>query len=193
MPLKLYGWQHITYLLVTTLIFVTIIVLTKIYAKDKKTLTIVIKSMAALLLVAIIANRLSIVYKNDTPYYLGLLPSSFCGVSSLVLSLSVLFTKRDSAFLHFVVYIGFVGGFITLVYPDFIPQANSLFYFPTISGLFHHTVMVFLVLLMSVTGYFTPSIKKWYAVILGLTCYMTWGLFLTDILKVGAMTIGGDF
>ena len=109
-----------------------------------------------------------------------MIPNSFCGLSSLLLSISVLVGKKDNWFFHFICYLGFIGGLITLIYPDFLGQNQSFLYPATISGLLHHTIMFYLVLIMIITKYFVPTLKKWYYLPLGLACVMTYGLFLLD-------------
>lgn len=143
-------------------------------------------------MLAISVNRCAIA--NNNIDLLLLMPGTFCGITSLVFALTVLFTKKDSAFMHFVVYIAFAGAFVMLIYPNFIIGANTIFYpLSSFSGLIHHSIMLLLVLLVFTTGYFKPNIKRWYAVPLGLTCYMTYGLFLYDILDKRALSIGEAF
>lgn len=190
---ELYGIEHILYLIISFVIMAISIILTKKFVKNDKVLTIIIKSIAGVLLLTVILNRLFIVFVQETPNWLDFIPNTYCGLSSYVLALSVLLTKRNSSILHFVVYIAFVGGLATMFYPDFIGQANSIFYSKTITGLLHHTLQVFLILMMMINGYFKTDIKKWYCVPLGLACYMTWGLFLNDIIGISAMQIGRDF
>lgn len=176
----IYGLEHIIYLIIViTLMIIGIILIIK-KAKTEKQVTLVIKLIALLLLSVILWNRISIAVGHDDIRLF--LPDSFCGTSSLVLSLAVLFFKKNNVILHFVSYIGFVGGSITLFYPDFIGQADSIFYPMTISGLLHHTVMVFLVLAMVITKYLQPSLKKWKYVPIGLSFFMTYGIFLITVI-----------
>jgi predicted benzoate:H+ symporter BenE len=67
-----------------------------------------------------------------------------------------------------------------MIYPDFIGQAQSIFYPLTISGLLHHSVSLYLSVLMIVTGFFQPTIRKFYIFPLGMSFYMTYGVFLMD-------------
>lgn len=191
MGVKLYSFPHILYLLITLIVIAVAVILVKKYVKNQKTLNIVIKILAAVLLVSVIINRLTLAIMFDN--WKLFIPGSFCGVTSFALSIAVLTTKKNSIFLHCLAYVGFVGGIITLVYPDFIAQDASIFYMPTITGLIHHSLITLLVTVMSVTGYFVPTIKKWYALVLGLCCYMTYGLFLVDIAGIQALSIGQDF
>lgn len=193
MEIELYGWQHFTYLAVVIILMAVALIAVKRFAKTEKSQIIIVKIVAAVLLMAVVANRLSLVYKNGDPNWYSMIPNTFCGTSSFVLSLSVLLGKKNAGILHFIAYLALAGGVATLIYPDFIGQNASLFYLPTITGLLHHTFMIFLVLLMSMTGYFVPDIKKWYYIPLGLSVYMTYGIFLVDIVGIHAMTIGDSF
>lgn len=194
MKLEIFGWQHIIYLLITLGLTGIGIWATKKYVKNEKTLTIIVKSLAAILFVAICLNRFSQVRSNGYTDWLTFIPSTFCGVSSFLLSLSILFTNKDSAFLHFIIYLAFLGGMLTIFYPTFITSQTTLFVLTTFTGLLHHSLMVALVLLTIITGYFVPNIKRWYALPLGLCAVMTYGLFMYDILgRAGAMTINRDF
>ena len=177
---KVYGWEHLTYLAVCVVLAVVSIFLIKKYVKSEKTLTLIVKILGGVLFACIAWNRisLSISHKNA----MRLLPDTFCGISSLILSLTMMIGKRDNRVLHFICYLGFIGGLITVAYPDFIGQADSIFYSDTISGLLHHTVMLYSVIFMTITGYFVPTIKKWYVLPLGLCCVMTFGIFEISVL-----------
>lgn len=173
---KIFGWQHLTYLAIFIVLAVVGTYYILKFVKNEKTLTIVIKSIALALLLAVIWNRISIcIDKNN---WIQLIPNTFCGLSSFLLSISVLVGKKDCGFFHFICYLGFVGGLVTLIYPDFIGQDQSFLYPATISGLLHHTIMFYLITLMFITHYFVPTLKKWYYLPLGLCCVMTYGLFL---------------
>lgn len=177
---KVFGWQHLTFLAIFVIIITVSIVLIKLFVKNEKTLTYIVKGIAGLLFVFIIWNRVAIAVGNKNAW--NLIPDSFCGLTSLLLSVCVLLTKPNNRFLHYFFYVGIVGGFITMIYPDFIGQNASIFYANTISGLLHHTFMVFLCLVMIITSYFKPDYKKWYYMPLGFACYITFGLFLIKVI-----------
>ena len=172
---KVYGWEHLTYLAVCIVVAAAAIFFVRKYAKTEKTLSIVMRAVGGALFACILWNRISLCIKNSNA--LTLIPDTFCGISSLILSLAMLIGKRNNIVFHFICYLGFVGGTLTLAYPDFIGQAASVFYPPTISGLLHHTVMVFAIILMLLTKYFVPTLKRWYVLPLGLCCVMTFGIF----------------
>ncbi|MGN0961105.1 MAG: hypothetical protein ACI4PF_02760 [Christensenellales bacterium] len=178
---KVFGKEHIIYFVISVILIIVGLICAKKFAKSEKSQKIILKSVALALLIAIITNRLSIVFKNDTHNWLHLIPDSFCGMSSLVLSLSVLLGKKDNSVLHFVWFVALIGGVITMFYPDFIGQNASVFYLPTISGLLHHTIAVALVLLVLILNYIHITYKKWYCTIFGFTCYLTLGAFLISV------------
>ena len=175
---KLYGIEHIIYLLVMTAIFVTIFLLSHKYAKTENSKVLVLKGMALALLISVVANRISIVFKTEVPAWSYLIPDSYCGMSSLVLALSVLFGKKDNAIYHFVWIVAIVGGLATTFYSNFIGQNPSFFYIPTITGFLHHTISVGVVIALFLFKQITLDIKKWFYVPLGLCCYYALGAFL---------------
>ncbi len=178
---KIFGWQHIIILSVSVVLMISSILVILKFVKNPKTLDLIIKAVAAALLIAIVTNRLSIVFKYGEPEWKMLIPNSFCGMSSLVLSLAVLLGKKNNDVLHFVWFIALVGGTLTMFYPNFIGQNPSVFYLPTISGILHHTIAAYLVILLLIFGYVTPTYKKWYCTVFGFTCYLSVGAFLLSV------------
>ncbi len=182
MGLKVFGWQHIVFLVVFVSIAVAGLICAKKFAKSEKAQTIVVKVLAGILLASIVANRISISLKTGTFEWVKLIPDSFCGMSSLVLSLAVLCGKPDNAVLHFVWFIALLGGAITMVYPDFLGQASSIFYIPTITGLLHHSMAVVVVVSLFLFNQINVTYKKWFYSAIGFAFYMTTGAFLIGAL-----------
>lgn len=181
MPPKIFGWEHLTYLAVFVVLSVAGLICAKIFSKTEKTQNIILKSVALALLISILVNRISIVFKTETPAWTFLIPDSYCGMSSLVLSLAVLLGKKDNNVLHFVWFMALLGGTITMFYPDFIGQHESLFYLPTISGLLHHSLSIVVVVMLFLFNQITVTYKKWYCTVFGFTAYITVGAFLMGV------------
>lgn len=177
---KIYGLEHILYVAISAALMTISIILIKRFVKNDKDLRLVIRIIGLFLLAAIIWNRISICLVARS--FKSLLPNTFCGSSSLFLALSAIFLPRNHKVFHCVAYVGFVGALLTLIYPDFIGQADSIFYSKTISGLVHHTIMFFLVLVMFITKYIEPDIKQIPIMMIGLSFYITYGVFLITIL-----------
>lgn len=182
MEIKVFGWQHIVYLVVFIALATVGLVCAKKFAKNEKSQRIVVKVLAGILLVSIVANRVSISLKTGTFDWTKLIPDSYCGMSSLVLSLAVLCGKPDNAVLHFVWLIALLGGTITMVYPDFLGQATSILYLPTITGLLHHSMAVVVVISLFLFNQINVTYKKWFYAVIGFAFYITVGAFLISVL-----------
>ena len=177
-PPELFGIEHILYIVISTIVCTTVLLLTKKYAKTDKAVAIVLKSLAAALLVAIMANRLSQVYRYDTVRWHLIIPDSFCGMTSMVLALAVLFGKRDNPVYHFVWLLGLFGGISTAIYATFVGQGPTIFYLPTISGLVHHSLSATVVVALLMFKQIDITYKKWYCTFFGFTAYLTVGACL---------------
>ena len=174
----LYKGDHFLYIFISTALCTALIVLSMIFAKGEKPRKIILKIVAGLLFIAILTNRLSQVFRYAEVRWYLLIPDSFCGTTSLVLSLAVLLGKRNNCVLHFVWLLGLFGGISTVVYPTFVDQGPTIFYLPTISGLVHHSLCATLVILLLVFKQIDITYKKWYYTLFGFTCYLTIGAFL---------------
>ena len=95
MSLDVFGGVHIIYLLITLPLSAAGLYFAKRYAKDERSQKIILRSIAAMLFVWILINRLSQVFRYSDVRWEQIIPDSFCGMTSLVLSLAVLFGKRD--------------------------------------------------------------------------------------------------
>ena len=182
---KIWGWQHILYMVIFLSLTIAGLFFAKKYVKNEKGKKIIIKTLGCLLLISVVCNRISIVFKTEVPEWSWLFPDSFCGMSSFVLSLAVLFGKKNNDVLHFVWMIAFVGGIITFFYPEFIGQNSSFFYMPTITGLLHHTFSWILVTTIITFDYLHITYKKWYCTLWGLTSYLAAGTFVMSVLGHG--------
>lgn len=182
MDLSVFGIVHIIYLAITLSISVIGLYLAKKYAKTEKSQKIILKSIAVVLLIWIMINRLSQVFRYSEVRWELIIPDSFCGMTSLLLSLSVLFGKKNNAVYHFVWALGIVGTTITLVYPNFLDQSSTVFYLPTISGLLHHSIALVLILALFLFNQITVTYKKWYYSLFGFTTYLTVGAFQMSVL-----------
>lgn len=184
MPAKLYGIEHFTYIIITTLLSVAILLCAKKFAKEEKTQAIFLKVLAFALLVAIITNRLSQVFRYETTRWENIIPDSYCGLTSLALALAVLFGKKDNDAYHFLWILGLFDGISTVIYPSFIGQGPTIFYLPTISGLLHHSLCATTVVALLLFKQIHITHKKWYCTLFGFTCYISLGAFLIGCLGI---------
>ena len=175
---QLFGVEHILYILISTLVAGALLLFAKKYATTERSQRIVLVIWASALLIAILTNRLSQVFRHETVRWYCIIPDSFCGMTSLVLALGVLFGKKDNAVLHATWLLGLFGGISTVIYATFVDQDASFFYLPTISGLLHHSLSASLVVALLMFRQIHITHKKWYCTFFCLTAYMTVGAFL---------------
>ena len=175
---QLFGTEHILYIVITALIAASCLLLLKKRVTSEHGQKIVLQTLAALLLVAIVTNRLSQVFRYGQVRWYCIIPDSICGMTSLLLALGVLWGKKNNNVLHFTWLLGLFGGISTVIYATFLDQDLSFFYLPTISGLLHHSLSATLTVALLLFGYIDISYKKWYCTFFGFTAYVTLGAFL---------------
>lgn len=179
----LFGIEHILYIVISTIIGALCILLGKKFLKTEMAQTIFLKSLGVLLFIAILANRLSQVFSwGGEPDWDDLIPDSFCGMTSLVLALGVIFGKKDNLVYHAVWLLAIFGGVATVAYANFLGQHPSFFFPPTITGLLHHSLSALVVVALFAFKQINVTYKKWFAPLFGLTTYMTVGAFLIGFL-----------
>lgn len=176
----LFGTEHILYILISTIIGGLFALFSYKYVKKEKYQVILLKIIGALLFISIMTNRLSQVFRYDNVRWYCIIPDSYCGMTSLVLSLAVLIGKKNNCVLHFVWLLGLFGGISTVIYATFVGQGSTIFYLPTISGLVHHSLSALLVVLLLMFKQIDITYKKWYYTLFGFTCYLTVGAFLME-------------
>ena len=178
---QLFGMEHILYIVITALLGGIGLLIAKKYAKTEKTQNIFLKLLALLLLAAIITNRLSQVFRYGGVRWYCIIPDSICGMTSLMLSIGVLFGKKDNGIVHFTWLLGLFGGISTVIYATFLDQDMSFFYLPTISGLIHHSLAAMVAVAVLMFRYVEISYKKWHWTLFGFMGYVTVGAFLMNI------------
>lgn len=182
MPAEVFGIEHFLYIGITSAIAAAGLLCAKRYLKNERSQEIFLKCLGALLLVFIMMNRLSQVFRYGMVRWEQIIPDSYCGMTSLVLALAVLFGKKDNYALHFVWILAIFGGISTVIYPSFIGQGPTVFYLPTISGLLHHSASATLAIAILLFNWMHITYKKWYCTLFGFTCYLTVGAFLIGCL-----------
>ena len=184
MPAQLFGPEHILYILITTACLGAVLLLSFRYVKTEKAQKTVLRVLALLLLAAIVTNRLSQVFRFGQVRWYCIIPDSYCGLTSLVLSLAVLFGKRNNAVYHFVWLLGLFGSVSTVVYATFLDQGPTIFYLPTISGLLHHSLSAALIVALLMWRQIDITYKRWYCTLFGFTSYIALGAFLMSTFPI---------
>ena len=175
---ELFGIEHILYIVISTIIGGVGLFLAYKYAKDEKKQNIILKIIAVLLFVSVMTNRISQVFRYEEVRWYCIIPDSFCAMTSLVLSIAVLFGKKNNNAYHFLWLLGLFGGISTVIYAAFVGQGPTIFYIPTITGLLHHSFSAILVVGLLMFKQIDITYKKWYCTLFGFTSYLTVGAFL---------------
>ena len=175
---ELFGIEHILYIVISAILGGLGLFFAYKYAKTEKSQALVLKIIAVLLFLSVMTNRVSQVFRYDTVRWYSIIPDSFCAMTSLVLSLAVIFGKRDNPVFHFTWHLGLFGGISTVIYASFVGQDSSFFYIPTITGLLHHSFSAILVLALLMFKQIDITYKKWHYTLFGFTSYLTVGAFL---------------
>ena len=181
---QLFGIEHILYIVISTIIGGVGMFFAYKYAKEERVQTIILKGIAIALFVSVMTNRISQVFRYEEVRWYCIIPDSFCAMTSLVLSLAVLFGKEDNNVYHFVWLLGLFGGVSTVIYATFVDQNVSFFYIPTITGLLHHSFSAILVVGLLMFKQINITYKKWYCTLFGFTCYLTLGAFMMQTFNI---------
>lgn len=175
---QLFGTEHILYMVISAVLASAAILAAKKYLKTQKAQAFFLKTIAALLFVAVMTNRISQVFRYEQIRWYCIVPDSICAMTSLLFSLGVLFGKKNNDFLHGLWLVSLFGGIATVVYCTFIDQNPSFFYIPTFSGLLHHSLSAMLAVSIFVFRQIRLTYKKWYCPLIGFLFYVTVGAFL---------------
>ena len=175
---ELFGIEHILYIIISTILGGISLFFAYKYVKTEKAQSLFLKVLAIALFISVMTNRVSQVFRYDIVRWYCLIPDSFCAMTSLVLSLAVIFGKKDNCIYHFVWLLGLFGGVSTVIYATFVGQDSSFFYIPTITGLLHHSFSALLVVALLMFKQIDITYKKWYYTLFGFTSYLTVGAFL---------------
>ena len=175
---ELFGIEHILYIIISTILGGVSLFFAYKYVKTEKAQLLFLKVLAIALFVSVMTNRVSQVFRYDTVRWYCIIPDSFCAMTSLVLSLAVIFGKKDNGIYHFVWLLGLFGGVSTVIYATFVGQDSSFFYIHTITGLLHHSFSALLVVALLMFKQIDITYKKWYYTLFGFTSYLTVGACL---------------
>lgn len=181
---KIFGIEHIIYMIVTFAFTITGLILIKKFCKSDKSKKLAIKIGGAVLLATILINRLCVYLwqmgENNLAY--PFIPVSLCATVSLIFGFAIIVCKKDSSVLHFLTYTAIFTGLISTIYPTYIGQGPTIFFPSTITSLLHHSLSFFMAIMVLELGWIQPNIKKWYAWPLGYFALITYGVFTLKML-----------
>lgn len=189
---KIFGIQHVIYLVVSIIAtIISLLFIAKI--KKEKRKFIAVKIGGAVLLLTITLNR----WFCEIFWPGSFMPTSLSGVLSFALAFSLIFAKKNSPVFQYLAFTALITGTIATVYPNYISQGLSftasdtkpaivhvyytIFCPPTITSLLHHSMQIFLSIMLIILGWVKFDIKRWYAWPLGYAVTVLYGLFMIKI------------
>ena len=180
---KLFEIEHILYLTISSLILIPLGIILKLKVKKEEHIVLMFRIIGLIGLIIIILNRIFIgsMLRGNMVY---LIPDSFCGMTSFLVAIGLLFFKRDNALLHMTWLLALVGDTLSLIIPDYLADGPVILYLPTITSLIHHSYTLFSVIMIFLFNYITLSIKKaWTQALMG-AIYLGTGLILVHGIRI---------
>ena len=174
--MRVFGLEHISYLLISIILLTLSTIILKKKIKDDNKIEIMFRIIGLIGLIVIILNRIAISLRDNN--FALLIPDSYCGMTSLLVSIGLLFFKKDNYFLHATWLIAIIGDLVSLIDPGFISNSPSIFYFPTITSFLHHTITLYSTIMIFIFKYIHLDIKKAYVQLIALVFYLSAGLLL---------------
>lgn len=178
--MEIYGIEHILYLVISIILMIGVIVLTKFFVPKEKVF-IVMKVLAGIGLILIIINRI-VVAKSRNGDFQSFLPDTYCSMMGFILPIVVLLFKPNTKIFQFAIFAGMIGGLLTLFYPDFLVYFDNIFNIHPFTGLLYHTNMFFMFLVAIICGYHKPTFKNWSSLPIGLAFLVVFGVFGNNVI-----------
>ena len=161
--------------------------------KDERLRTMVLKGLAVIWFVTGFVHQILIVYEGVVVHHREgwtwamLLPFTYCSFLSIVTPIVLIFFKKDNKALHCLTYFSFFGGFSVF----FAPWLNDTTFFTpsSIFAMLHHAFMFVISILLFITKYIRPSMRRFYIYPVGVAMIILLGVFEKYVLKfpVGMM------
>lgn len=186
---ELWSWQHILYIVLTILVMAASLTLIKLFVKKENTLLWIIRITGIVLFVTIVVNHIDVVrfdveiekdvgvgLAEGVPYtwWMVALPFTMCSLSSFLIPFGC-FMKKDNFIVHALYPLAIMGGIVNIFIPNYLGN-QGFFEIRTWTGLLHHVLSMWLVLLMFLTGFIKPSMKKIYYQPIALLCILALGM-----------------
>ena len=182
-----FSIAHIIYLIINIIWFIVGIILIKKKVKNEKTLELIIRISGAALLFCVISMRIADVILDikadpETNKWYHVFPYSYCAFSNITLGFAALFYKKDNIVFHFAVYMSLYGGVLSTIYPEYLSH-DHFFTYVGMTSLLHHSISIWICLIILTNKLFTPEYKKILAYIIGFGIMLLIGVFELFVLK----------
>ncbi len=182
----LYGLYHIIYIFLSYSLIAFGLVLTTLHPMRDNTRFWFLKILGGILLTLLVINRITVIkwyVDNNSGYrWIHVIPNTWCSAATLVLSLSLLISKKENIFYHFCVYLNIYGGIFTTLLPTYLND-QGFFEIRTFSSLLYHSLAFFVALFLFLQKYIHPSFRKSLAFPIGMAIIMLIGYFQKFVMR----------
>ncbi len=187
--IELWTWPHILFIVLTILVLGASLTLITLFVKKENTLLWIYRISGIVLFVTIVVNHIDVirfdveiekdvvmVFGKETPYtwWMVALPFTICSFASFVIPFGC-FMKKDNFIVHSLYPIAIMGGIVNIFIPNYLGN-QGFFEIRTWTGLLHHILSMWIVLLMLLKGFIKPSMKKIYQLPIALLIILALGL-----------------
>ncbi len=179
---KVFEIEHILYLVITLLILTALGIFLKKNIKEEKDIEKMFRILGFFGLLFIIISRISISIDRHNAIFL--IPDSFCSMTSFLVSIGLLFLKKDNVLLQITWLLALVGNILSLIIPDYLADGPTIFFIPTITALIHHSFTLFEIIMVFIFKYITLTIKKAWTQLFLVLIYLGTGLILVYLIKL---------
>lgn len=185
----MFGLHHFLFLLIAIALGSVIVYIFYAKLKDENKRTLALKILSAIWFSFGLAHQ--IVYAAEVmngPNLSGwtwpqlMLPFTYCSLLSIVTPLVIIFFKKDNRALHCLTYFSFFGGF-SIFFPAWLSDNTSFFLPSSILAMFHHSFMLLTSVLLIVTKYIKPSMKRFYIYPIGVAMIILLGVLEKYVMK----------
>ncbi len=173
---KAFELPHILLILFyASVIFCSILILKYAIKKDENR-EIFVKIVAILTLIVLIVSRFA--DAGWKPEFADLFPKSSCALTGYLLSIVVLFSKKDSKLLYFLAFAGVIGGILTILTCNYVGKADFVSMMMSVA---FHGFMACLAFLVFFQKKSKPTMEKIPALYIGYASFMALTVFITDV------------
>lgn len=183
----MFGFYHLLFLFLTVIIAsITIYIFYTRLKKDEYKKALGLKIIAAIWLCFAIAHQ--VVYAYETvvlkiggnpkgwQFWQMLIPFTYCSLLSFITPIVIILFKKNNRALHCLTYFCFFGGF-SIFCPTWLKDDISFFLPSSILAMFHHAFMFVMSVLLIMTKYVKPSMKRFYIYPVGVGMIILLGVF----------------
>ena len=162
--LHIYNLPHTIFVIIVALIIAIQSIVLHKAKPSQNVVNIYSYSIASIILFCVIITRIFDTKYNidnniDNTIWLHVIPTTWCSLCGILYFVTVVFLKKKDKMLHFVGFLGLLGGLMCVLFPNFLSEI-PFFNVRSFPSLIYHALMVILTLFLIQVKVFKPTFKK---------------------------------